>query len=349
MRILLAAMLALAPLSAHAANAMVERVTTGFILPAYQAFAAEGESMGSAMQALCAEPSDRGLGEARSHFLSLVTSWSRVELIRFGPVTAENRIDRVLFWPDRKGIGLRQVQAALAKQEAADLQSLAGKSVAMQGLGALEFVLFGTESEALAKEKESFRCRYGQAIAGNLAAIGTAVVKEWQGPNGFAALWTNPGPDNALYRDDTEALNELVDIFVHGLEQTRDVRINGFLGAEPAKDNPRTAIYRRSEATLLSLKANMEGLRDLFAVADFPAILPDDQDWIADSVNFEFANAGRALADAAMPVDLVLAEPERRGRLDYLRVVTSSLSNFFGVNLAAALGLTAGFSSLDGD
>jgi predicted lipoprotein len=32
-----------------------------------------------------------------------------------------------------------------------------------------------------------------------------------------------------------------------------------------------------------------------------------------------------------------------------VRLVTSSLSELFGVRLAGALGLTAGFSSLDGD
>ena len=45
----------------------------------------------------------------------------------------------------------------------------------------------------------------------------------------------------------------------------------------------------------------------------------------------------------------VLADPERRGKLSYFKLVTTSLSELFGKRLSAELGLTAGFSSLDGD
>ena len=110
-----------------------------------------------------------------------------------------------------QGLGLKQVQAVLASQDAtaADPATLAGKSVAMQGLGALEFVLFGTGADVLAATGDGFRCRYGAAIAANLDAIAAALQDEWQAPDGFAARWTAPGPENPLYRDRQEALTEL--------------------------------------------------------------------------------------------------------------------------------------------
>jgi predicted lipoprotein len=53
------------------------------------------------------------------------------------------------------------VQELLAKQDptATDAATLRGKSVAMQGLQALEFVLYGTGSETLATG-DDYRCRY---------------------------------------------------------------------------------------------------------------------------------------------------------------------------------------------
>ena len=39
----------------------------------------------------------------------------------------------------------------------------------------------------------------------------------------------------------------------------------------------------------------------------------------------------------------------KRGKLAYFGLVTSSLSEMFGTRLSGELGLTAGFSSLDGD
>ena len=101
-------------------------------------------------------------------FRPTTDAWSYAEIIRFGPITEQNRLERMLFWPDRKGIGLKQVQATLAAKDAtaADPAQLPAKSVAMQGLGALEFVLFGTGAEALATAGDPYRCRYGAAIAG---------------------------------------------------------------------------------------------------------------------------------------------------------------------------------------
>ena len=83
-----------------------------------------------------------------------------------------------LFWPDRKGIALRQVQAILAKQDATatDPATLKTKSVAVQGLGALEYVLFGTGAEALALPEGDFRCDYGNAI--------TSAVSDVAAPSG---------------------------------------------------------------------------------------------------------------------------------------------------------------------
>jgi uncharacterized protein len=48
-------------------------------------------------------------------------------------VVEENRLERILFFPDRKGTGLKQVQATLAASDetATDVAALSGKSVAM--------------------------------------------------------------------------------------------------------------------------------------------------------------------------------------------------------------------------
>ena len=45
----------------------------------------------------------------------------------------------------------------------------------------------------------------------------------------------------------------------------------------------------------------------------------------------------------------MLADPDKRSKLSYFGLVTSSLSDIFGTQMSGALGLTAGFSSLDGD
>ena len=169
----------------------------------------------------------------------------------------------MLFWPDRKSIGLKQVQAALADKDptATDPAQLAGKSVAMQGLGALEFVLYGDGADALAGKDDPYRCAYGAAVAGNIETMAGDVSAAWNKPDGFAALWANPGPQNALYRDGNEAVTELVGVFINELEMVRDVRLKGFLGGKPEADKPKQAIYWRSQNTAISLAGNLVGHR----------------------------------------------------------------------------------------
>ena len=240
------------------------------------------------------------------------------------------------------------MQAALAQSDATatDADTLAGKSVAMQGLGALEFILYGTGADDLATAPQSYRCAYGAAVAANLDGMAGEIELGWQAPDGIAAAWENPGADNALYRDDSEALGELLDVFVNGLELVRDVRLNGFLGQQAADDKPRQALFWRSAQTVPAIGANLEAMRALFDASGLAAALPAASSWIAESIDFEFGNAAKA---AEGPVADVLKTPMLRGKLDYLRVVTSSLSDLFGKRLAAEFGVTAGFSSLDGD
>ena len=336
---------------ARAENAAVAAAVSGFVTPGYAAFQAASAELSDEMDALCAARSPESLADARGAFVAVATAWSEVETIRFGPVTEENRLERILFWPDRRSIGLKQVQRALAEKDATatDHATLKDKSVAMQGLGALEFILFGTGAENLAAPGEDYRCAYGRAIAGNVEELASAVVADWQDPAGMSKQWTNPGANNPLYRTDEEAITELLDIFIHGLEMVRDVRINGFLGEQAGDDRPKQAIFWRSEATTASIASNLDGMRKLFEASQIADLLPQEYAWVADSIRFEFDNADRALEAANGPVSETLADPVRREKLAYARIVTSSLSELFGVRLSGALGLTAGFSSLDGD
>jgi len=341
-----------APAGAEEPLPAVSAAVEGFVRPAHEAFKTQGAELAASMDALCAAPSPPALEEARQGFRDAALAWGRAEVIRFGPAAEDNRIERALFFPDRKGAGLRQVQAALAKEDAsaADVNTLRGKSVAMQGFSALEFILWGTGAEALAGPAAGFRCAYGGAVADNLASIGAELDQAWDNSEGFAAAWGSPGPENPYFRDEQEALGELVGAVLEGLERLRDQRLKSFVGETPEKDRPKQALFRRSGLTLAMAEANLEGLADLWAASKLGDSLPAGQAWIADGIRFEFANARRTAVELAkQPLEGILAEPPARGKLGYLVVVTSSLSDIFERRLSPALGLSTGFSSLDGD
>ncbi|TIQ31104.1 MAG: peptidase M75, Imelysin [Mesorhizobium sp.] len=333
------------------ASDVIGRAIDGFVRPAYARLDDHAASLTKAMHQLCDTPSRQNLDAARADFSATVEAWSVAEIIAFGPVKENNRLERMLYWPDRKSIGLRQVQATLAAKDpsATDPAQLAGKSVAMQGLGALEYVLFGDGAETLAGKDEPYRCAYGAAIAGNIETIAGEVRDAWQKPGGFASLWANPGPKNPLYRDGTEAVTELVGVFINELDMIRDVRLKGFLGTKPDADKPKQAIYWRSQNTANSLAGNLSGIDQLFQASELGDALPADARWMAESIHIQLTNGVATAKSVAGPIDKALADPALRAKLEHFALITSSLSTLIGTRMTAEFGLTAGFSSLDGD
>ena len=126
-------------------------VVMRFIQPRYETFLETTTALENSLDALCKNPSNKMLSKSRFLFSSTVRAWAGIELVRFGPVTENNRFERILFYPDRKSTGLKQVQRILIQSDesAVHLERLPQKSVAVQGLGALEYVLFGNGSDSL--------------------------------------------------------------------------------------------------------------------------------------------------------------------------------------------------------
>jgi len=330
---------------------VVELAITEVFRPAFARFAEEAGSLQTRVAALCETPSTETLTTAQDQFRAAVTAWSHIELYRFGPLLADNRADAILFWPDRKGIALRQVQGALADEDqtAANVETLAGKSVAMQGLGALEFLLFGTDYETLGSAAGAYRCRYAEAITGLIGQRANQMSAEWADPAGFSQRLLRPTEADPDYRSTREVLETLVGTLAHGTEAIRDQRLLPFLGRDDAAPKPKSALFWRSGMTLPSISANFDGLEALIEGSRIGEASGKDNAWVANSAAFELGNVARAVGLVTEPVEAALADPEQRQALDYLVIITQSLDTVFGESLSAALGLSVGFSSLDGD
>ena len=347
------AVFALVPAASYATEPgdVIEAAITGYFVPGYQVLTDRAEDLATEMDALCATPSEAGLEAARDGFGALVHAWARVDLIRFGPAVRDNRLERVLFWPDRRSIALKQVQAALAEKDATVLkrETLTRKSVGLQGLGPLEFILFGTGAEDMAVANDGYRCGFGGSIARNIAAIGSTLAAEWQAEDGIAARLIHPSPDYPDYRTEGEALAELVGIFSHGTERMRASILTPILGDTIEDARPRIALFRRAGLTVQMLAWQMEGLQDLFEASGLTGLLGDDARWIAGGIDFEFHNFANAAARLDGPIETVLTDPDGWTDADYLRVLTYSIEQQFGAQIAAELGIDLGFSALDGD
>lgn len=334
-----------------AVPAVMEKVVDGFIRPGYRHFHEKAQKLHTDMTALCAAPSEAHFIAAKSAFTDTVKAWGRIEIVRVGPVIEDNRFEHILFYPDRKGLALKQIQGAIASNDNsfANADSLRQKSVAMQGLGALEYVLFGSGATSLPTDKDNFRCLYGAAIAGNVENLASDLSNLWDKPGGIQDAWKKPGPENDTFRDESEAVTGLLGILVHGTETVRDERIETFFKPASNKTAPKQAIFWRSGLTFTSISANVEGVRDLLTGADVASLLPADKRGIVDTVS-KLASQLIVTASSITPdLELAVTRDEDKAKLQSLLTDSRSMITDLSDGVGGGVGLSAGFSFADGD
>lgn len=358
MRLILTAAFTLLAAPAFAQSAlpfhdMAEGAIETYARPEFAAFAKSTAALHDAVATLCEAPSETALQSAQQGFRSAVLAYSRIEFVQMGPLLVDERRERLLFWPDTKGIALRQVQAAIGSRDptAADPASLKKKSVAMQGLAAVEYVLFGTGADDLVSAAGAYRCAYASAATTLIDGIAQALSAEWAatGPGSAADAMLNPDPASTDYRTDVEVGNKLAAVLTLGTDTVRDQRLSPILSFTTGTPKPRSALFWRSGMTARALEANFAGLRDFFRAARFPDAAGTQNAWIAKGVEFEFEGALAAAHEVPDSVEAAVRDPEALKGLRQMYVSTGSLDTLLGGNLSAALGLTVGFSALDGD
>ncbi len=101
--------------------------------------------------------------------------------------------------------------------------------------------------------------------------------------------------------------------------------------------------------TAPALSANFTGLHEYFVAAKYPEAIGAANSWVANSAVFELENAIHAAGVIVSPIEQAVLDPEQLQALKYMVIITGSLDTILGQNLAAALGLSVGFSALDGD
>ncbi len=332
---------------------VIRRAVEQFYVPAYKDFVGEAHRMHGEMAKFCQDPSAASLEAARAAFIRLVTIWSRAEVIRFGPVLNFGRLERIVFWPDVRGIGARQYRRLMLSRDpdALNFETLRQKSVAVQSMTALERVLFNKASENLTSKTDSaaFTCAYGTAVAANVAYQGKRVSDEWSISPSYAEYMLNPGFHTPIYLDSNSVAAALIGTFTFALEFLRDSKVYGPLGRVPGRAKPKRTQWRLSGLGLRSLVINVRALKDLYTISGLGTILPNGDRWIASSILANFELAAELLEDLDTSLPEAVGDPAYRDRLIYFGKLMRNLQRLMGEETPRALGVVLGFEWVDGD
>lgn len=336
-------------------SAVVAEMVDNAILPAYQRFTIVSQKEVSAMVDLCADPDADTLSAARVAFADLVAGFATVEAMRFGPARDGNRFERLFFWPDRRSRGIRQVETILRERDvtASDASQLEQKSVAVQGILALEFALFNGTPDSELLERDSFRCRYALAVSQRVAATADELFDAWQRPGGFADQMKNPAKDQPIYRTHGEALQEILRSVAEVLTIGSEFKIGRVIGEDVKASRVKRAPLWRSGLWLSAISGNIAFVEALFFGPALADVLGEDNASLPSELLFELEQARRAVRDANQTwaerdADIALRQDEY-DLLHYATLPLAGAATIVSERLPEALGLVIGFNSLDGD
>lgn len=342
------------PIRKSHATMVLDTIDT-FIVPRVEGMARSTAGLATAVDTVCKESGSQAAHKAAAAaFVETVRAWGGLDFIRFGPATRAHRLERIFFWPDPRAFASRQLNALLAakKPELLAPGALAGQSVAVQGLTALEILLFdertplGTGTDEAAR----YRCALAGAIAANLHAVAEEIRAGWTGDDGFRKKMLTPGSDNVLYKDASETVREVAKALATGLELCRDRFIVPELTAVTAKPPRRVRLaFEPAGLTGVYLESSLVALKELYEAIGLDAYVPVDKPWM----NNFLPNAWSSLLADAGKLDKLRATARgSEAHLHALRKMKFDLGgirNIIVKELAPHADIVMGFNELDGD
>lgn len=341
--LLLFGILSAAPAGAADHVTIAKKLAADVILPRYEALAKAAEAQAEAWKGFCETPSPDGLKGVRQAYLSAADAWSAAEIIRYGAVSEDFRAERISYWPERKNATQRGLAKLLRPGSRNDLapESIRGASAAVQGLPALERLLFTAppaDEKAFAGSPASERrCAVGRAIADNVRTLADEVRDGWADPrSGLASqLFYAPLADEVVRRLATD--------LVSAFEVMRDVKLLPVLGHEIARASPRLAEAWRSGRSSRALELN---LKTALAMTE---IMLEGQSEEGTTGIYNVRQALR-IAEGLPPAFGPLAvDRKERLQLVLLFDALGFARDRLLLEVPAALGIAMGFNSLDGD
>ncbi|MCR9214255.1 MAG: imelysin family protein [Proteobacteria bacterium] len=331
----------------------IDRFASDVAIPTYQTLYERFSDLDESVGKLCATPGLESHNSASAAFRQAVLAWSAAEVIRFGPIRQENRLERIFFWPDTRSRGLRKIGADLAKGDIDAETELEGRSVAVQGLPALEFLLYGTGHEGLADiAGDAKRCAFAKAVSGNLVKISQDLDKVWKDPGGYQKILRNPGTDNPIFRSDGEVIQEILKSGAELVELVAVAKLQSPLGEDANSARPKRAAFWRSGLTVGNIKANIQAVVKLQERAQLSDMLPEAERGYARNLNFEAGQVTKpleSLIEEETTWSALLRDPESRSLLQYALNPLNGMKDILSIYYPEVLGLKLGFNSLDGD
>jgi predicted lipoprotein len=318
------------------------------ILPTYTRWVEADRQLAISALAFCAGTAD--LATARADFLHAQKAWAALQPLLIGPLAEGNRAWSVQFWPDKKNLVGRQVEALISTGQAIDAQSLSNASVVVQGLSAYEYILFDSKPELADATRKASYCPLLVAIGERQQHLAEDILAGWTGTDGVLAQMSKF--PNQRYADSHEAIAEVLRVQVTALD-TLKKKLGTPMGRQTkGVPQPYQAEAWRSQSSLNSLQASMLAAQRIWLGVDgkgLRGLLPADQKALAEKIDAAYVDVLQALDANERSLTALLTDPAGKPVLDDIYARLDSVHRLHQNELAKALNIQLGFNANDGD
>lgn len=345
---------------------LLEATGSNAILPLHEKFLAESLRLSESASAFCAQHLRRreDLAALRNRWTGAMNGWEGIQSIQFGPITEDNQAWKVQFWPDRKNLIARKTEQFVNGDEAVTLPALQEASVVIQGLSAMEYLLYDKPSEKLLTEGDNDPdlqsgrnyCNHLNAAASNVHQVADFLYHSWH-PSGdnYLGKWQSPGPDSLEYPDHNASIGALIETLVYGLERIKRDKLERALAlqVEGGKANPFLLEWWRSKQSREAILINLHSLQLLYSAGSGDGL---DQllqsrgaDALSQKVTALFDRAISTTAGIEGSLSDNHSDPSNLAAINTLHQTLGELLAAFKREIPGTLGISLGFNANDGD
>ncbi|WLQ12892.1 imelysin family protein [Hahella aquimaris] len=331
---------------------ILQQARSNMIVPAHEQLSAKVQTLKAKTSTLCEAPNAQSLEQAQQAWRDAMQTWMSVSLIQFGPLQEQDRRLRMQSWPIREKLLERAVEALAARSDSLQ-DAISNGSIAIQGLPAVEYLLFGKDalSKLQAADHGARRCQALTAIADHSVGLATELEKDWKG--GFGDNFENPFEADGDLSVPQEGVDEYLNGLMTGIQQITANKVATPMGLEGRSAKLKALESFHSRNSIVNIRHNLSALRrfymggdgygfDDFLLSSESGALHKKITGLLDDVDAQLAQIDFALEDA-------VNDAEKTAKVKKLHETLRQLQATVEKELFPAIGVTRDFNSEDGD
>jgi len=343
---------------------VAREIAENTIVNFHQNFALSTKALNAKSQAFCVNPNETTLGATQAQWRLAMSDWQAVKIINFGPIKVNNLSWRLQFWPDKKNLVGRKIKSLLKSKDVIDHAKLEESSVVIQGLSALEYLLFDRTGAKLShyqtNKGETRQCALLQTVASLTQQTAEHLSSSWQAEDEYLSSFVNtatitPETNMTDIATGTPPLTQLIESILANLETLKNDKLGAPLGLKSAsgKTNAFLAEAWRSQHSLALASANLNSVRqllvngELLGLTDF--LIANDHQALASRLLMQIDAIQTTLNTVDRPMAEAINHDESRAALSKAHTDLAALISTLKRDIPIAMNITLGFNDNDGD